>query len=117
MTQFTDALGCHLIDEAGRRYLDLMAGYGTAVLGHRHPEVVAGLCEVLAKGGPFVTPIGVPARAGELAGRLVELASGDLERAVFCTGGAEAVSVAMKFAVSRPPGGASSSPSGAGSMG
>lgn len=99
MTRFTDALGCHLIDENGRRYLDLMAGYGTAVLGHRHPEVVAALCEVLAHGAPFVTPIGVPARAGQLASRLVELAGGDLERAVFCTGGAEAVSVAMKFAV------------------
>ncbi len=99
LTRFSDALGCHLVDESGRRYLDLMAGYGTAVLGHRHPEVVAALCEVLAKGAPFVTPIGVPARAGDLASRLVELAGGNLERAVFCTGGAEAVSVAMKFAV------------------
>ena len=37
--------GCHLFDADGRRYLDLMGGIATAVVGHCHPKVVAALEE------------------------------------------------------------------------
>ncbi len=35
------AEGCYLLDHDGRRYLDLIAGIGVSVLGHRHPRVQA----------------------------------------------------------------------------
>ncbi len=35
------AEGCYLYDTAGKRYLDLIAGIGPSVLGHRHPKVQA----------------------------------------------------------------------------
>ncbi|MBL7803409.1 MAG: aspartate aminotransferase family protein [Saprospiraceae bacterium] len=35
------AEACFLIDRDGRRYLDLIAGIGVSVLGHRHPRVQA----------------------------------------------------------------------------
>jgi len=35
------AEGCHLVDEAGRRYLDAYAGVATVSVGHAHPRVNA----------------------------------------------------------------------------
>jgi len=33
------AEGCWLFDKSGKKYLDLIAGIGPSVLGHRHPRV------------------------------------------------------------------------------
>lgn len=96
---FTGADGLHVTGPHGRRYLDLLAQNGGATLGHRHPRVVEALAAVLRSGSPFLVPIGVPAASGALAVRLCRLAGGALERAYFCTGGAEAVENAMKFAM------------------
>lgn len=98
MIEFVDARGEHLIDRDSNRYLDLVGGYGTAVVGHRHPEVMAALQGLLNGGPPFTTPIGVPFGAGTLAGRLLGLAGDWLHRVVFCSAGSEAMGVAMKFA-------------------
>lgn len=37
--------GSWLWDASGKRYLDLFAGFGGAVLGHAHPALVAAVCE------------------------------------------------------------------------
>jgi ornithine--oxo-acid transaminase len=96
---FVDAAGEHITDSTGRRYLDLVAAHGAAILGHRHPKVVAALTETLHKGSPFVVPLGLPTRTGQLAQRLCDLAGGALRRVYFCTGGSEAIENAMKFAM------------------
>jgi ornithine--oxo-acid transaminase len=96
---YASACGEHLTATDGRRFLDLVAEYGAATLGHRHPAVVAALSAALRGGPPFVVPIGLPGLAGELARRLCQLAGPPLERAYFCTGGAEAIESAMKFAM------------------
>lgn len=96
---FREATGTYVTDVDGRRYLDMIAQNGGALLGHRHPRVVAALSEVIAGGSPFIVPLGLPGAAGPLAVRLCELAGAALERVYFCTGGSEAVENAMKFAM------------------
>ncbi len=44
------ASGAYVIDVEGRRYVDLIAGWGAALLGHAHPAVVAAVRESAARG-------------------------------------------------------------------
>ena len=39
------AEGCRVWDEDGRDYLDLTAGFGVAVLGHRNPRVMRAIAD------------------------------------------------------------------------
>jgi acetylornithine/succinyldiaminopimelate/putrescine aminotransferase len=96
---FSDAEGLHVTGQDGRRYLDFLAQNGGATLGHRHPRVVEALTGIIRSGSPFLVPLGVPSASGTLAVRLCRLAGAGLERVYFCTGGAEAVENAMKFAM------------------
>src|SRR3954467_3360874 len=41
--------GSYLWDSDGKRYLDLFAGFGGAILGHCHPAVVGGATEQAQK--------------------------------------------------------------------
>lgn len=41
--------GAHLYDHAGRRYLDLFAGFGAGLLGHCHPDLVRAVCDQAAR--------------------------------------------------------------------
>jgi 4-aminobutyrate aminotransferase-like enzyme len=40
---WAEAEGCRVVDDQGRRYLDLSGGFGVAALGHRNPEVMAAI--------------------------------------------------------------------------
>ena len=42
------ARGPYVTDVAGREYVDLVASWGPALLGHAHPEVVAAVHEAAA---------------------------------------------------------------------
>ncbi len=87
--------GCWLWDADGRRYLDLFAGFGGAVLGHCHPALVAAATEQAAAlwhvGNTFYTEPQI-----ELAERLARHAFAG--RAFFCHSGAEANEAACKLA-------------------
>src|SRR5215207_7138482 len=52
--------GSHLWDTDGRKYLDLFAGFGGAILGHCHPALVAAASEQAKQlwhvGNSFYTP-------------------------------------------------------------
>lgn len=96
---YTDAEGDYVTAADGRRFLDLIAQNGAALLGHRNPRVVEALTAALREGGPFTVPIGLPGESGPLAARLCEVAGTTLARAYFCTGGSEANETAMKFAM------------------
>jgi acetylornithine/succinyldiaminopimelate/putrescine aminotransferase len=98
---FTSARGTWLEDPQGQRFLDMVAGYGAATLGHRHPEVVAALQSAISSGPPFNYPSSVPARAGELAGKLCDLAGRNLRKVYFGNSGAEGIEGALKFAMAR----------------
>src|SRR5947209_5907129 len=98
---FTSARGTWLEDQEGRRFLDMVSGYGTATLGHRHPKLMSALRGAMESGLPFTYPVGVPTVAGELAGKLCELAGGNLRKVYFGNSGAEGIEAALKFAMAR----------------
>ena len=47
------AKGPHITDADGREYVDLIASWGPAILGHAHPEVVEAVQEAAARGLTF----------------------------------------------------------------
>ena len=99
LNSFREARGSWLTDAQGRRYLDMVAGFGAIGLGHRHPRLMRALSEALGEGGPFTVPVGVPAGQGELAARLCELAGGGLRKVFFGNSGAEGIELALKLAM------------------
>ncbi|TMC36251.1 MAG: acetylornithine transaminase [Chloroflexi bacterium] len=92
---FVRGRGCVLYDDAGREYLDLVAGIAVNLLGHAHPDVVAAItrqsAELIHTSNLYFTQPQV-----ELARRLVELSFPS--RVFFCNSGAEANESAIKLA-------------------
>jgi len=92
---FVRGRGCLVYDDAGREYLDLVAGIAVNLLGHSHPDVVAAVtkqaAELIHTSNLYFTQPQV-----ELAQRLVELAFPS--RVFFCNSGAEANEAAIKIA-------------------
>lgn len=92
------AEGCWLYDRDGKKYLDLIAGIGPSVLGHRHPKVQAAVQAQLdvywhtLVYGEFVLSPQV-----HLAGKLAENLPG-LDSVYFVNSGTEATEGAMKLA-------------------
>jgi LysW-gamma-L-lysine/LysW-L-ornithine aminotransferase len=89
--------GALLWDDAGKEYIDCIAGHGSANMGHGHPAILAALIEqartLMVCNENFYNP-----RRAELEARLVNLAGGGLQRVFLCNSGAEAVEGALKFA-------------------
>lgn len=92
---FVRGHGCLVYDDAGREYLDLVAGIAVNLLGHAHPEVAAAVAKQAAvlihTSNLYFTEPQV-----ELARRLVELAFPS--RVFLCNSGAEANETAIKIA-------------------
>jgi len=92
---FVRGRGCLVYDEAGREYLDLVAGIAVNLLGHAHPEVAAAVAAqantLIHTSNLYYTQPQV-----ELARRLVELSFPS--RVFFCNSGAEANEAAIKLA-------------------
>ncbi len=87
--------GAHLWDADGKRYLDLFAGFGGAILGHAHPALVQAATDQAKKlwhvGNTFHTEPQI-----EVAERLNRFAFAG--QAFFCHSGAEANEAACKLA-------------------
>ncbi|WP_035305161.1 acetylornithine transaminase [Actinokineospora inagensis] len=90
--------GAHVWDADGNRYLDLVGGIATTVLGHAHPAVVAAVTAQIATmahvSNLYINPVAV-----ELAEALLDVAglTGDA-KVLFCNSGAEANEAAFKLA-------------------
>lgn len=95
---FTRGEGAYLWDDAGKRYLDFLAGIAVNSLGHAHPafvEAVSAQAATLAHvSNYFATPpqLALAARLKRLAG------TGDSGRVYFSNSGAEANEAAFKLA-------------------
>jgi glutamate-1-semialdehyde 2,1-aminomutase len=88
------AEGAWLEGEDGRRYLDLIGGYGPMILGHRHPAVEEAVAAALLRGTVF----GAPTLAEvELAERIVA-AVPSLEMVRLVSSGTEATISALRLA-------------------
>ena len=92
---FVDGEGCWLIDEDGKRYLDLVAGIAVVGLGHRHPAPLEAAQEQLERLW-HVSNLYSTLPMEELATKLSARFGG--AHAFFCNSGAEAVEAAIKWA-------------------
>lgn len=95
----TAAHGSHVIDQSGRRYLDLVGSWGPAILGHAHPEVVAAVQQAAARGLSFGAP--TPAEvelAEEILVRFERVQPGVVEQVRFVSTGTEATMTAIRLA-------------------
>jgi predicted acetylornithine/succinylornithine family transaminase len=92
---FVRGKGSWLVDDGGRRYLDLFAGIAVVGLGHCHPGPLAAAALQLGRLW-HVSNLYWTEPMQELARRLSERFGGAL--AFFCNSGAEAVEAALKHA-------------------
>ncbi len=96
--EITAAEACWLTDRGGKRYLDLIAGIGPSVLGHRHPAVQAAVQQqVETYWHTLVYGEYVLAPQVQLATMLAENLPG-LDSVFFVNSGTEATEGAMKLA-------------------
>ena len=94
---FVRGEGPYLYDRAGRRYLDLLSGWGVFGVGRNHPSVARRLSEVLSAQLPGMVQMDTPALAGLLAEALLRRAP-YLQKVHFVNSGSEAVEAAIKLA-------------------
>jgi len=92
---FTHGQGTWLFDEAGKRYLDALAGFAVSTLGHNHPRLVEAISRqagrVLHTSNVYRIPL-----QEELATRLAGLSG--MDEVFFCNSGLEANEAAIKLA-------------------
>lgn len=92
---FVDGDGAWLVDDTGRRYLDLFAGIAVVGLGHCHPAPLAAAHAQLDRLW-HVSNLYSTEPMQELSAKLSERFGG--ARAFFCNSGAESVEAALKWA-------------------
>ncbi len=86
--------GCRLWDSADREFLDFSMGWGSALVGHARPEVVAAATAQAAKGANFAT-VTEPSLA--LAEEIARVAPA-VEKLRFCASGTEATMYCQRLA-------------------
>ncbi|MFO7188341.1 MAG: acetylornithine transaminase [Pseudomonadota bacterium] len=92
---FTHGKGVWLWDEAGKRYLDALAGIAVSGLGHAHPELVKAIAEQAAR-VIHTSNLYEVRRQEQLAAKLCALSG--LSEVFFCSSGSEANETAIKLA-------------------
>ncbi len=92
---FASGDGCWLVDDTGKRYLDLLAGIAVVGLGHRHPAPLAAARAQLDAVW-HVSNLYSTAPMERFAQLLSDRCGG--ARAFFCNSGTEAVEAALKWA-------------------
>jgi adenosylmethionine-8-amino-7-oxononanoate aminotransferase len=90
--------GANIWDDAGRRYLDGLAGLFVVQVGHGRRELAEAAAKQAGELAFFPLWSYAHPAAIDLAERLAAYAPGDLNRVFFTTGGGEAVETAWKLA-------------------
>lgn len=88
------ATGPHVVDIAGRSYVDLVCSWGPALLGHAHPEVVRAVTDAAARGLSFGAPTTAEVELAELIRERVPFA----RKVRFTSTGTEACMTAIRVA-------------------
>ncbi|WP_313357353.1 glutamate-1-semialdehyde 2,1-aminomutase [Microbacterium sp.] len=93
------ASGARVTDAAGREYIDLVASWGPALLGHAHPEVVQAVQDAATRGLSFGAPTEGEVELAQLIAERVR--RGDVrpvERVRLVSTGTEATMTAIRLA-------------------
>lgn len=91
---FERGAGPYLFDSDGRRYIDMLMGFGVHLLGHRPPHVEKAVTAQLAKGWHFGLSNVLQA---EFAQKVAQLSEGQ-DKVLFCGSGSEATYYACRVA-------------------
>jgi len=96
--EITHAQGLYLLDQAGKKYLDLISGIGVSSIGHRHPKVIDAIknqadryLHLMVYGEYIQTPQTL------LAAKLASLLPPNLSSIYLVNSGSEAIEGAMKL--------------------
>ncbi|MCK6065956.1 MULTISPECIES: glutamate-1-semialdehyde 2,1-aminomutase [Microbacterium] len=93
------ARGATVTDEAGRTYVDLVASWGPALLGHAHPEVVAAVQDAASRGLSFGAPTSAEVELADvIASRVSAGARHPVEKVRLVSTGTEATMTAIRLA-------------------
>ncbi|MEV7632498.1 glutamate-1-semialdehyde 2,1-aminomutase [Microbacterium sp. NPDC089318] len=93
------AAGARVTDAAGREYIDLVASWGPALLGHAHPEVVKAVQDAATRGLSFGAPTeGEVELAQLIAERVRHGEVRPVERVRLVSTGTEATMTAIRLA-------------------
>lgn len=95
---FVRGEGAYLYDEAGGRFLDFVAGFGSVNMGHNHPAIVSAVSQALTRQAPGFAQSSVNPYAAALSERLAAVAPSGLEMVFFANSGTEAVEASLKLA-------------------
>ncbi len=91
------AEGAYLWDSKGRRYLDMLGGFGMFNVGRSNPRIRAALVEALELDLPGGVQLGVSPLPPLLAEAILARTPPRLERVLFASSGTEAVEAALKL--------------------
>ena len=86
--------GCRLWDSAGKEYLDYSMGWGSVLVGHARPEVVAAATQQAARGANFA----YVTEASLALAEEIQRAAPFCERLRFCASGTEATMYCQRLA-------------------
>lgn len=93
------AKGARVTDAAGAEYVDLVASWGPALLGHAHPEVVTAVQEAATRGLSFGAPTEGEVELAELIADRVRVGEArPVERVRLVSTGTEATMTAIRLA-------------------
>ncbi len=95
---YARAEGAYLWDTDGRKYLDMLAGYGAFNIGRNHPVVKKALNDFMAADVASLVQMEAPLLCGLLADELKRRVGYGLDYVYFGSTGAEANETAIKFA-------------------
>jgi putrescine aminotransferase len=90
--------GTRVFDDAGKAYVDMLAGFGATNLGHNHPDLHRALLDALAAKPLHVCHVGPTPHEAAVGERLSRSAGEPFEIALMSSSGAEAVEAAIKLA-------------------
>ena len=96
-TPLVRAEGVYFWDADGHRYLDFSSQLMNVNVGHSHPKVIRAI-KAQADRLLYAAPLFATQVRGELGHLLAEITPGDLKKAFFTLGGAEATENAIKIA-------------------
>jgi ornithine--oxo-acid transaminase len=94
---YVKASGAYMYDDKGRKYLDMLAGYGAFNMGRNHPAIRQVLKDFMDADYCSLVQMETPVLCGVVAAELKKRAGYDLSKVYFCSTGAEGNETAIKF--------------------
>lgn len=95
---YTRAEGQYLWDTEGRRYVDMLAGYGVFNFGRNNPEIRQAMIDFMGMDYPSLVQMEAPLVSGLLAKELKKKMPNELDYVYFSNSGTEGVETAIKYA-------------------